>query len=62
MKLGFQYNYAFPVQWIPIDSNPPKIRETIGKNGIKTEKGIWITGYIAKSYYCEDCGLIITPV
>lgn len=62
MKTGYQYNYTHQVQWIPSDKNSPLIRGGVAKGGVRTGKGNWFGGYNSKSFYCEQCHVIITPV
>lgn len=62
MKVGYQYNYTNPVQWIPSNERQPWLRGSVARGGVKTGDGNWFAGYTAKAYYCENCRVIITPI
>lgn len=62
MKNGYLYNYTNPNQWIPIDRKPPILRGSVTKGGVRTGNGNWFYGFDAKSFYCEKCKIILTPV
>lgn len=64
MSEGYIYNGSQPLQWLPNDVMPSRIKWTTKDDGVNLKNTFKLfkeSGYKAEAFYCNKCHIVIAP-